>query len=121
MESLSKQILVTYAREIMKAFEDLNPRRFATITETIYATKKVGRTIFIIGNGGSATTATHMACDFNKGTLVDPRDTKEKRFKAIALTDNAAHITALGNDLSYDAIFAEQLKNLAQAGDVLLV
>jgi D-sedoheptulose 7-phosphate isomerase len=80
-----------------------------------------GRQVFIIGNGGSAATASHMACDLAKNVL--PKDSKEaaRRFRVIALTDNVPWMTALANDLGYEHIFSEQLKNLAQRGDLVIV
>ena len=73
-----------------------------------------GRTIFLFGNGGSASLASHMSCDLGKGTA----PAKGKRLRAVALTDNAALITAWANDTSYASIFAEQLENLLQPGDI---
>jgi D-sedoheptulose 7-phosphate isomerase len=73
-----------------------------------------GRTVFLFGNGGSAVLASHMACDLGKGTA----PASGKRLRAVALTDNVALITAWANDTRYENIFAEQLENLLQAGDV---
>jgi D-sedoheptulose 7-phosphate isomerase len=72
------------------------------------------RTIFLFGNGGSAALASHMACDLGKGTAPPTG----KRLRAVALTDNVALITAWANDTRYEDIFAEQLQNLLQPGDV---
>ncbi len=74
------------------------------------------RRIYLFGNGGSASLASHFACDLGKGTVVcgDQR----KRFQAIALTDNLALLTAWANDSSYENVFAEQLRNLVQPGDI---
>jgi D-sedoheptulose 7-phosphate isomerase len=73
-----------------------------------------GRTIFLFGNGGSASLASHMACDLGKGTAPP----KGKRLRALALTDNLALITAWANDTHYENVFVEQLENLLQPGDV---
>jgi D-sedoheptulose 7-phosphate isomerase len=75
-----------------------------------------GSTVFSFGNGGSAALASHFACDLGKGTLVGPSGSK--RFRAIALTDNLPLITAWANDISYEDIFAEQLRSLAVPGDI---
>lgn len=80
-----------------------------------------GRQVFIVGNGGSASTASHMACDLAKSVLGKQIDSRTRRFRAIALTDNMALLTAWGNDVSYEQVFAEQLRNLANGGDVLVV
>ena len=78
------------------------------------------RQIFIIGNGGSAATASHMMNDLNKGTLGHKGDAPWGRFRVIALTDNVSLMTAWGNDTDYNHIFSEPLKNLATAGDLLI-
>ena len=75
-----------------------------------------GRTVFLFGNGGSASLASHFACDLAKGTSVQGRE--RKRFRAIALTDNVPTMTAWANDAGYEDIFAEQLRNLIQPGDL---
>jgi D-sedoheptulose 7-phosphate isomerase len=79
-----------------------------------------GKQVFIIGNGGSAATASHMACDLGKSVL--PKDDREiaRRFRVIALTDNVPWMTALANDLGYEYVFSEQLKNLVQRGDLVI-
>ncbi len=74
------------------------------------------RRIYIIGNGGSAATASHMMNDLNKMTRVPGQD----RVKAIALTDNVPLMTAVANDLEYADVFVEPLGNLMEAGDVLI-
>ena len=82
------------------------------IMEAYYAEKQ----IFVIGNGGSASTASHLACDLGKGTSVPGKP----RFRVISLTDNVATMTAWSNDVSYQDVFVEQLKNLVNPGDVVL-
>jgi D-sedoheptulose 7-phosphate isomerase len=77
------------------------------------------RTIFVFGNGGSATTASHFACDLGKGAT-GWLESGAKRFRVIALTDNVALMTAWANDTSYENVFAEQLRNLVRAGDVVI-
>lgn len=72
--------------------------------------------VFILGNGGSAATASHFACDLGKGTSV----TAPTRFRVIALTDNVPLLTAWANDVAYDDVFAQQLANLVESGDVVI-
>jgi D-sedoheptulose 7-phosphate isomerase len=72
--------------------------------------------IFIMGNGGSGATASHMACDINKGCCID----LAKKFKMVCLNDNIPTMLALANDLSYDVVFEEQLKNQFTPGDLVL-
>jgi D-sedoheptulose 7-phosphate isomerase len=76
--------------------------------------------IFVIGNGGSAATASHMMNDFCKGTIGHKGDATWPRFRVLALTDNVALMTAWANDTDYNHIFSEPLKTLAQRGDVLI-
>ena len=78
------------------------------------------RQIFVIGNGGSAATASHMMNDLCKGTLGHKGDAPWPRLRVIALTDNVSLMTAWANDTDYNHVFSEPLKNLAQRGDVLI-
>lgn len=75
-----------------------------------------GRTVYIMGNGGSAATASHMANDLSKGTMVPGAP----RFRAIALTDNIPLLTAWANDTEYANIFIEQLRPLVEVDDVVI-
>lgn len=78
--------------------------------------------VYIIGNGGSGTTASHMAEDLGKSTLrpEDLKDESKKRLKVLSLTDNTGWLLAVGNDCGYDQIFVQQLMNYGRPGDVLL-
>ena len=78
--------------------------------------------VFVFGNGGSGTTASHMAEDLGKSTLfeADLQDSSKKRLKVLSLTDNAGWIMAVGNDLGYDQIFVQQLMNYASPGDLVI-
>ncbi len=90
--------------------------------DLIYSAWESGNTVFIIGNGGSATTASHMAEDLGKSTLHerDLRDETKKRLRVLSLTDNVGWLLAVGNDLGYDQIFVQQLMNYGRSGDVLI-
>lgn len=77
---------------------------------------ELGQRVFILGNGGSAATASHFACDLGKGTIASA----PRRFKVIALTDNVPLMTAWANDADYQRVFAEQLQNLIEPGDVVV-
>lgn len=90
------------------------------IAEALERAHAERRQIFIIGNGGSAATASHMMNDLNKGTLGHKGDAPWGRFRVIALTDNVSLMTAWANDTDYNHIFSEPLKNLANAGDLLI-
>lgn len=91
--------------------EDLNQ-----LMNILVDAKDTGKTIFIMGNGGSAATASHYVCDFNKGVSYG----KEKKFKFICLNDNVPTMMAYANDLSYADVFVGPLKNFLQKGDIVI-
>ncbi|MGA7672242.1 MAG: SIS domain-containing protein [Nitrolancea sp.] len=86
------------------------------VVERLARAAELGQRVFILGNGGSAATASHFACDLGKGTTVSA----PRRFKVIALTDNVPLLTAWANDADYQFVFAEQLQNLVEPGDVVI-
>jgi len=90
----------------------------ARLIETLFEAFEDERTIFLVGNGGSAAAASHFGQDLAKGTLSSMR--AKRRFRVIPLTDNVGFITALANDEGYESIFEQQLRNLARRGDVLV-
>lgn len=114
-----------FAREyfdgLKAVLEKLHYEELEDLVGVIWKAYRNGKTIFFLGNGGSASTATHLAADIGKNTVVDYKDEDEDRFRTLALTDNVAWMTALGNDISYEDIFVEQLKNFLQKGDVVVV
>lgn len=85
------------------------------IAEELLNGYESGHAVYVFGNGGSASLASHFACDLNKGTS---HCNGGKRFRVLALTDNIPTITAWANDSSYEDIFAEQLKNFVQPRDI---
>lgn len=86
------------------------------IIDVLRAARREGRHVFLLGNGGSAATASHLVNDLAKLTI----EPNVPRLRAIALTDNVALMTAWANDSAYEAIFAEQLDNFVSAGDVVI-
>ncbi|MBN2323007.1 MAG: SIS domain-containing protein [Spirochaetes bacterium] len=103
-------------RELLQNNEDVLARNMDQFTDILYEARKTRNTIFIMGNGGSAATASHFAGDLLKGTIVEGLP----RFKAVALTDNTPIMLAWGNDDCYENIFSEQLINLMEKGDVVI-
>ena len=87
-----------------------------SIVDELMHRYELGQTVFLFGNGGSASLASHFACDLGKGTVVDGNP--HRRLRVIALTDNIPLMTAWANDSCYENVFAEQLRNLVSAGDV---
>ena len=91
-------------------------------SDALFSAWQGQKQVFIIGNGGSGTTASHLAEDLAKGTIPDAslNDEEFPRLRVQSLTDNVGWIMAVGNDLAYDQIFVQQLMNLAQPGDLLI-
>lgn len=106
----------SYKEHLLGAIQSVDLSRVQQAAAWFEEARDNGRHIFTCGNGGSASTASHFACDVVKGCSYQ----KEKRFRIMALTDSLATLTAYSNDVSYDCIFAEQLKNFAQPGDIVL-
>ncbi len=113
--------LNAYTKELTDALAQIDIIPLQKTMDLIAEVYLRGGSVFIFGNGGSASTASHFACDLSKGTLARLKDKKEVNLKAISLTDNVPLITAFGNDMSYDEIFLQQLKIFLQKGDLLIV
>ena len=86
------------------------------VVNLLHQARVDGRQVFVMGNGGSASTASHMACDLNKNTVAPDYP----RFRVIALTDSMALFSACANDFSYEDVFAEQLINFIREGDIVV-
>ncbi|MCR5260268.1 MAG: SIS domain-containing protein [Candidatus Gastranaerophilales bacterium] len=112
-----KTAISGYIKKLCDTVNSLDYGEIENCAEVLDCAAKNGKYIYIIGNGGSAATASHFVCDFNKGL----NDVQGKRnFKFVCLNDNISTIMSLANDSSYDDIFVEQLKNFIEKGDVLL-
>jgi D-sedoheptulose 7-phosphate isomerase len=100
----------------------INPAEVQALAEALYATYLEGRFVFVIGNGGSGSNASHFCEDIGKGTLrrQDFDNDAKKRVRILSLTDNTPYILAWGNDEGFERVFVEQLKNLASPGDLLV-
>jgi D-sedoheptulose 7-phosphate isomerase len=105
-----------YKAELQDAIDAIDVAQVNRAIETLARAREENRHVFVCGNGGSASTASHFACDMVKGASFG----RSSRFRIMALTDSLPTITAYSNDVSYDCVFAEQLKNFAQPGDVLI-
>ena len=114
------EFIKNYFNELKNTIDNISFEDVKKVVDVLYGAYKEDKQVFIIGNGGSASTASHFACDLGKGTVQDVYDENEKRFRVISMTDNVATLTALGNDLSYDDIFSQQLKNLVNPGDIVI-
>ncbi len=105
-----------YLAEVAEMVSALPRDDIRRVVEAVREVRDAGRRLFIMGNGGSAATASHMACDLAKTSTSDG----EKRIMATALTDNVPLMTAWANDSAYEDVFAEQLLNLVQPGDLVI-
>lgn len=115
-----KVIAKTYISDLKLAADAIDVGDLQKIANVLLSAYRKDKKVFILGNGGSASTSSHMAADLGKGTLRNVYNPKEKRFQIISLTDNVAAMTAFANDLSYDDMFVQQLHNLVQKGDVVI-
>ena len=105
-----------YKADLLKAIDTIDLAKVNQAIEWFREARDSSRHIFVCGNGGSASTASHFACDIVKGASFN----RERRFRIMALTDQLPTLTAYANDVSYDAVFVEQLKNFAQPGDLFM-
>ena len=105
-----------YKSALLGALETIDLKQVDTAIEWLAEARDRSRRIFVCGNGGSASTASHFATDMVKGASFG----RDNRFRIMALTDSLPTITAYSNDLSYESVFVEQLKNFAEPGDVLI-
>jgi len=112
----NKDFIQNYLSEVKKVAEAISVNDIDRAIELLLEAWEKGNQIFTCGNGGSASTATHFACDLSKATIVD----NKRRFKAYCLNDNIPLVSALTNDEGFDNLYSEQLKSLFNEGDVLI-
>jgi D-sedoheptulose 7-phosphate isomerase len=105
-----------YRLSVTRTLAYIDAAKVAQAVEWLKEAREQSKHIFVCGNGGSASTASHFACDIVKGASYK----QDKRFRIMALTDSLPTLTAYSNDVSYESVFVEQLKNFAQAGDVVM-
>ncbi len=113
-----KEKINQYQKMLISCIEELDTDAIIEFIELLKKARDEDKQIIIMGNGGSGATASHFAGDFNKGlSLNKPR---ELRYRVISLVDNSPTVLSLANDLSYDDIFVEQLKNFICEGDLII-
>ena len=106
---------------IGKELGRLDTREIVALSDAIMERYQAGRFVFVIGNGGSGSNASHFCEDVGKQCLRrEDFLTDKKRVRILSLTDNTPYILAWGNDEGFDRVFVEQLKNLASPGDMLV-
>lgn len=112
----SSAALEAYRSRLVEAIGGLDMRTVSDFVSMLLAVRNAGGTVFIAGNGGSTSTASHYAVDWMLGTsIADPP------LPVIALADNLSGVTATGNDLDFESIFSRPLSTLGKKGDLLLV
>jgi D-sedoheptulose 7-phosphate isomerase len=104
-----------YFEELQRVVTAISHDSIDQMADALVRAYEAGRVVYTFGNGGSASLASHLACDLGKGTAYCNGG---KRFRVLALTDNVPTLTAWANDSSYEDVFSEQLRNFVQADDV---
>jgi D-sedoheptulose 7-phosphate isomerase len=110
----AKEYIAIVEREVAR----LDAHAAEQLASAIFERYKSGRFVYILGNGGSGANSSHFCEDIGKGTALD--DENARRLKVLSLTDNTSYILAWANDTSYERVFVEQLKNLGEAGDLVI-
>ncbi len=105
-----------YKAELLHALETIDLDQVQKAIDVLAQARDEDRQIFVCGNGGSAATANHFACDMVKGASYQ----HPKRFRIMALSEQIPTLTAYANDVGYEAVFVEPLKNFARSGDVVM-
>lgn len=105
-----------YIEELKEALDDLSEVVIEQVLDILHVARLDNKQVFILGNGGSASTASHFVCDLGKNTRVKG----SPNFRVMGLTDNMALFSALANDEGYENVFAQQLANHIQPGDVVI-
>jgi D-sedoheptulose 7-phosphate isomerase len=109
-------LIHTYLGELAQVVMEMDALQIEAVVGELLRAQAEGAQVFLLGNGGSASTASHMCNDLNKFTISPGCP----RFRAIALTDNVASMTAWGNDSAYEDIFVEQMFNFVHPGDMVI-
>ena len=117
MTSRTQQVLDEYLATFRTIVDSIDLAGVLRAVELLRKARDRGATIYIAGNGGSAATATHLANDLGKAT----KQSGQRPLKVLSLSDNVSWLTALANDEGYDRVFAGQLENFAEEGDLLIV
>ena len=118
MENSIKEKILEYLGNSINCINSLKDQTqtIENIFKLIKENREKKRRIFLIGNGGSASTASHFVCDLNKTAI----NQNYNRSQAFALNDNSPHVLAIANDIDFNSIFEEQLKNFLEKEDVVI-
>jgi D-sedoheptulose 7-phosphate isomerase len=105
-----------YKTELFEAIQKIDTAKVDRAVEWFREVLAADRHVFVCGNGGSGSTASHFVCDILKGASFN----RDKRFRILSLCDSMPTLTAYSNDVDYDSAFTEQLKNYAREGDLVM-
>lgn len=105
-----------YQEKLIGTLSKLDTAKVEQAIDWLRSARDAGHHIFVCGNGGSASTASHFACDIVKGASYR----REQRFRILSLNDSLPTMTAYANDCGYEVALVEQLKNFAQPGDLVM-
>jgi D-sedoheptulose 7-phosphate isomerase len=111
-----------FLERVAQELARINPAEVKALADAIYDCYQHNRFVFLCGNGGSGSNCSHLCEDLGKCTLLraDLDNDRKKRLRILSLTDNTPYILAWANDEGFERVFAEQLKNLASPGDLLI-
>ncbi len=115
-----KQFREEYLKKLTDGLNNVPAEDFEKVATILLDAWENNKQVFIFGNGGSAATASHFACDLGKGTLDNVYDMRERRFRVMSLNDNMSMFSALANDTHYDDVFVQQLRHHLEEGDVVI-
>ncbi len=113
---MNREYLAGYCAGLNRALEGVLPERFEEFVQLLESAYHEEKQVFLFGNGGSGATASHIVVDLNKGV----GSGRGKRFRVMCLNDSVPTLTAYANDVSYQDVFVEPLKNFVRPGDLVI-
>jgi D-sedoheptulose 7-phosphate isomerase len=112
----SKYFLTNYFNNLIKVAQNIDINKINNITEVLISSINKNKNIFVAGNGGSASIANHLLCDFNKGIKISSK--KKLKPKVISLANSIEIMTAISNDIAYEKVFCSQIENYGITEDI---
>ena len=114
---MEKDFIKKYLANVKRCIDGIGVDRIQDVVDKLHQAYLKKRQVFIMGNGGSASTASHFVCDLGKGIFARGKE----RFRVMSLNDNVAHFSAIANDFGYENVFVEQLKNFLNRNDLVIL
>ena len=116
MDSKPLKLVSSYLEHLVSLLSEIDAGQCVSVGEQLRSICQKGGTVYVCGNGGSASTASHLACDISKNVTT----TDSHRLRVVSLTDNVAHFSAIANDLDYSEVFSEQMRNILTPRDAVI-